>query len=143
MIQSITFSATTAAAGPIEYIPDQDPNIRVERDFPPGGLTCSGQIMKSDIFNVDMRMATPDGICYYQLTVNNLGHVPVYIAPLEHLLGDEFELTELSCDNMIPAHSSDLTIEFMIRLTDQSEPHTYYDDTKLIPNFEINPPACP
>lgn len=144
--QTVTFHAETAYLGPIDFILDENLNTVVEIDVLPTGLRCFGAPTKSNhgvIFSAAMAGATPGDTCHYELTVNNLGNVPVYVAPFEHSLGAEFELTEYSCGKLIPAFSSDQTLEFELRLTDQAEPHTYYDDTKLIPNYEINPPACP
>ncbi len=143
MNQYVNFSATTATLGPIEFSSNENQDIRIAADLPPDGLTCSGQVLKGVLFKADMSNATPGDVCYYGLKVNNLGDVPVYITQLAHSLGVEFELSEFSCGNMIPAHSSDQTLEFTIRLTDQADPNTLYDDISIEPNYDINMPVCP
>ena len=146
MMQTVNFSASTAALGPIDFIPDEDLNTIIGNDVSPGGLKCGGQTTKGIqgvYFSAGMHQATPGDTCHYELTVNNLGNVPLYIAPFDHALGPEFELTELSCGKLIPAFSSDQTLEFELRLTDQADPDTFFEDTKIIPVYDINSPACP
>ena len=141
--QYINVSVSTANVGPIEFSSNENQTIRLEADLPPEGLTCSGQVLKGVLFRANMSIASPGDVCYFGLKVDNFGSVPVYIAPLVHSLGAEFEITELSCGNLIPAYSTDQTLEFMIRLTDQANPNTVYDDLTIEPNYDINMPVCP
>jgi hypothetical protein len=42
MMQTVNFSVSIAALGPIDFIPDEDMNTIIGNDVSPGGLKCGG-----------------------------------------------------------------------------------------------------